>query len=356
MRARELGYAPGRLPPGAHNAITDVPGVAVGHCTLRADGPPPVRTGVTVIVPGRAPPYDMRPMAGSFVLNGAGELTGLAQLREWGLLETPIALTNTLGVAAACEGLVRHTLRSAPELGLATDVVIPVVGECDDSWIHDARGCHVRPEHVLEALAAAREGPVREGNVGAGTGMITCDFAGGIGTSSRVVTFAHDRYVVGVLVLSNFGAREDLCMDGARVGEQLVDYAGEAPRRTSFGSIVAVLATDAPLLPPQLDRICKRMALGMARTGSSAAHGSGEIALAFTTAQPVPRARTSALRTVTHLYDGELNPLFQAAVEATEEAILNAVCAGEPLVGIDGHACPALPIGAIARARKERRT
>jgi D-aminopeptidase len=345
-RARELGLSPGRLPPGPLNSITDVAGVAVGHHTLVSGRD--VRTGVTAIVPAPGDVYDQRLLAGGFVLNGAGELSGLAQLREWGLIETPIVLTNTLAVADAQSALIDYTLERAPGLGRSTDVVIPLVGECDDSWVHDARGRHVKPEHVRAALAAARAGHVPEGNVGAGTGMITCDFAGGIGTSSRQVLYPHAAYTVGVLVLSNFGTREDLLMDGLRVGEHLRAYAGTT-RRTSFGSIVAVLATDAPLLPMQLSRICKRMALGMCRAGSNAAHGSGEIALAFSTAQRVPRERKSALWQLTCLYDADLNPLFQAAAEATEEAILNAVCAGTDLSGIDGHHSPALPLAELRK-------
>jgi D-aminopeptidase len=352
QRARALGFAPGRFEPGPFNAITDVAGVRVGQVTLRAEagetapGAGPVRTGVTAIVPAQDV-YGERVMAGSFVLNGAGEVAGLTQIAEWGLLETPILLTDTLSVNAVGDAVVGYMLEREAGLGRSTDVVIPVVGECDDSWIHDVRTRPIRPEHVFRALDEACSGPVDEGNVGAGTGMITCDFAGGIGTASRRVPYPHAGYTLGVLVLSNFGRREELRMDGLKVGQLLRDHRGEAPRRKAYGSIVAVLATDAPLLPRQLDRLSKRMALGIGRAGSHAAHGSGEICLSFSTQNRVPREREEALMQLTCLVDTELNPLFEAAIEATEEAILNALCMGTDLHGVDGHVCPALPLPAL---------
>ncbi|MFT3925055.1 MAG: P1 family peptidase [Myxococcales bacterium] len=356
-RARELGLGPGRFEPGRLNAITDVAGVRVGQVTLRAeaDGPDrgPVRTGVTAIVPAEGV-YAERVMAGSFVLNGAGELMGLTQVAEWGLIETPILLTDTLSVGVVGDAVVQHVIAREPTMGRSTDVVIPVVGECDDSWMHDVRGRHVRAEHVLQALEEASSGPVAEGNVGAGTGMITCDFAGGVGTASRLVPYPHGTYTLGVLVLSNFGTRDELTMDGLKVGQALAEYRGEASRRTAYGSIVAVLATDAPLLPQQLDRLSKRMALGIGRVGSSAANGSGEICLAFSTHNRVPRERKGALLTLNCLADPELNPLFQAAIETTEEAILNALCMGTDLRGIDDHFCPALPLEQLAGLRRAR--
>lgn len=346
-RARDLGFAPGRFAPGALNAITDVSGVRVGQVTLRAEadgsGRGPVRTGVTAIVPAENV-YAERVMAGSFVLNGAGELLGLTQVAEWGLIETPILLTDTLSVGTVGDAVVQHVIEREPTMGRSTDVVIPVVGECDDSWVHDVRGRHVRTEHVFRALEEARSGPVAEGNVGAGTGMITCDFAGGVGTASRRIPYEHGTYTLGVLVLSNFGNRDELTMDGLAVGKLLKDYRGDQGRRTAYGSIVAILATDAPLLPQQLNRLSKRMALGIGRVGSSAAHGSGEICLAFSTHNRIPRTRKSALVNLTCLADPELNPLFQAAIETTEEAILNALCMGTDLHGIDDHFCPALPL------------
>jgi D-aminopeptidase len=359
VRARDLGLCPGRYRPGPLNAITDVHGVRVGHLTRSsgdvrgARGAGAVRTGITAIIPADDV-YTQRLMAGSFVLNGAGELTGLTQVAEWGLIETPILLTNTMSVGLVADALVQHMLTREPTLGNTTDVVIPVVGECDDSFMHDVATRPLAAEQVWSALESAAGGAVAEGNVGAGTGMITCDFAGGVGTASREVPFPHATYNVGVLVLSNFGNRDELCMDGLRVGEALRSFRDDGARRQAYGSIVAVLATDAPLLPKQLDRIAKRMALGIGRVGSSAAHGSGELCLAFSTQNRVPRARESALLTYTCLADAELNPLFQAAIEATEEAILNALCMGTDLLGVSEHFCPALPLDAVRALRSRR--
>lgn len=352
-RARSLGWAEGRYAPGPHNAITDVVGVSVGHTTLvrgqgalvRGEGP--VRTGVTAILPVADDVYTQRVMAGSFVLNGAGEVMGLTQVAEWGLIETPILLTTTLSTPSVADAVITHMLAGAPSMGRTTDVVIPVVGECDDSWLNDAAGRHIKPEHVWQAIKNASTGSVAEGCVGAGTGMITCDFAGGIGTSSRVIPVGDARYTLGVLVLSNFGHRADLTVCGQRVGAELADARVEKQKRHAYGSLIAVLATDAPLLHPQLNRLCKRVALGIGRAGSSAAHGSGEIVLGFSTQNRVPRGPTSPLAHYTALYDVALNPLFEASIEATEEAILNALCMGTQQTGVDDHFCPALPIEAL---------
>ncbi len=356
LRARALGLAPGRFAPGPYNAITDVAGVKVGHCTLSygegtlVRGQGPVRTGVTAILPVPDDVYAERVMAGSFVLNGAGEVMGLTQIAEWGLIETPILLTSTLSVPAVADAVITHMLERAPSMGISTDVVIPVVGECDDSWLNDAAGRHVKAEHVFTALADAKTGSVAEGCVGAGTGMITCDFAGGIGSASRVVPVGQAHYTLGVLVLSNFGHRADLAVFGQSVGVRLPDARSEQEKRKAYGSLIAVLATDAPLLPAQLTRLCKRVALGIGRAGSSAAHGSGEIAIGFSTQNRVPRDPKSTLTEYKVLYDTAISPLFQAAIEATEEAILNAICMGTPQQGVDGHACPALPLAALTRA------
>lgn len=334
---------------GPLNAITDVPGVQVGHCTLlgQSEHGAAIRTGVTAIMPASDSVYERRVQAGSFVLNGAGELTGLAQIEEWGLLETPILLTGTLSVHAAADELTRVLIEQNRELGISSDVVIPVVGECDDSWLHDARGCHVQPKHVRRALNNCAVGPVQEGNVGAGAGMMTCDFAGGIGSASRLVPYPEQTFTLGALVLSNFGSREELTMAGLPIGRLLADYRLEEQRREVYGSIVVVLASDAPLLHSQLNRLCKRAALGIARTGGTAAHGSGEIVLGFSTQNRLARQRSGSLQSLTCLYDSELNPLFQAAVEATEEAILNALCMANDGQGLSGHSSPALPLALV---------
>jgi D-aminopeptidase len=347
-RARELGLAPGRLAPGPCNAITDVAGVRVGHATVRAPGGTshgPVNTGVTAVLPAAGDVYAERVRAGSFVLNGAGEVAGISQLAEWGTLETPILLTDTMSVGAVSDALSAWVCEQHPEIGRSADVVIPLVGECDSSWLSDVHARPLGAEHVRAALTAALPGAVAEGSVGAGAGMSTCDFAGGIGTASRQVPYAHATYTLGVLVQSNFGSREDLVMDGVPVGRLL--EARSEPKRHGYGSIIVLVATDAPLLGAELDRLAKRAALGVAKVGSYAAHGSGEIVVAFSTQNRVPRTKNEALTRVDLLEGRELNPLFQAAVEATEEAILNALCAGSEVQAASDRSCPSLPLAHV---------
>jgi len=253
VRARELGIPLGRFKTGRHNAITDVEGVLVGHSTIiRGEGPlrpghGPVRTGVTAILPNRGNIFMERLNGGGFVLNGAGEVAGMTQLMEWGLVETPMLLTNTMSVGAASDALARHMVEKYPGIGDEHDVIIPIVGECDDSYLNDISGRHVRAEHVFEAIRNASEGPVPEGNVGGGTGMVTCDFKGGIGTSSRKLPEALGGYTLGVLVMSNFGKMHNLRVGGLPVGEVLAEKFKDVPRRGfSYGSIIVVVATDAP--------------------------------------------------------------------------------------------------------------
>jgi D-aminopeptidase len=354
-RARDLGVALGRYRPGKWNAITDVEGVRVGHSTILrgAAGPlkagkGPVRTGVTAILPGEGNVFDQRIVGGGFILNGAGEVSGMTQLLEWGLIETPIFLTNTLSVGAVSEGAVKWMIDRNPGIGGELDVIIPLVGECDDSWLNDAAGRHVREEHVAEALRGAASGPVPEGNVGGGTGMITCDFKAGIGTASRKLPEAEGGYTIGVLVMSNFGVMRQLRVGGLPVGEVLEARYGHRPRRSqSYGSIIAVVATDAPLTTHQLNRVARRSALGVGRVGSSAMHGSGEIILAFSTANQVPRVSRKMVYRMKILLDQRLDPLYEAVIEATEEAILNALCQARDLDGVNGHLCHALPLADV---------
>src|SRR3982075_3527180 len=296
VRARELGVPLGRFRPGKYNAITDVEGVRVGHSTIiRGEGPlkpgiGPVRTGVTAILPDQGNIFMERMTGGGFVLNGAGEVSGLTQVMEWGLIETPILLTNTISVGAVSDGVARYMIDRYPGIGDEHDVIIPVVGECDDSWLNDIAGRHVKNEHVLEAIRTASDGPVAEGGVGGGTGMITCDFKAGIGTSSRKLPEVHGGYTLGVLVMSNFGKMHNLRVGGLPVGEVLAQKFRDLPKREhSQGSIIAILATDAPLLSHQVSRLCKRVSLGIGRVGSFAAHGSGEIIVGFSTANRIPR-------------------------------------------------------------------
>lgn len=362
-RARALGIEIGRYRPGRHNAITDVVGVRVGHHTLiSGDGPlvpgaGPVRTGVTVILPNDGDIFNERVPGSGFVLNGAGEVSGLTQLMEWGLLETPIALTNTMSVGAVSDGVVRHMIDKHPGIGGLHDVLIPIVGECDDSWLNDAAGRHLRPEHVAAAVAAASGGRVEEGSVGGGTGMVTCDFKAGIGTSSRRLPDDEGGWTVGVLVMSNFGIADDLRVDGLPVGRLLGDsYPQIERRRQNYGSIIVVVATDAPLLAQQIGRLCKRAALGIGRVGSVAHHGSGEIIVGFSTANRVPRVSDKRFLRLKVLLDSNIDPLYAAAVEATEEAIINALCVAEPMTGRDGHHAPALPLRALAELVRRRDT
>ena len=362
-RLRELGIQIGRFRPGRYNAITDVQGVQVGHSTLiqgvgpLIPGKGPVRTGVTAILPNGADVYNERIVGGSFVLNGAGELAGLTQVQEWGLIETPILLTNSLAVGTCSEATVKYMTEQHPEIGVTEDVVLPLVGECDDSWLNDIGGRHVRYEHVLEAIKSARSGPVPEGNVGGGTGMMTCDFKAGIGTSSRRLPQVQGGYTVGVLVMSNFGNMADLRVDGLPLGEILAPKFLGIRRRgeENYGSIIAVVATDAPLLPHQLTRLSKRVGLGIGRVGSYAAHGSGEIILAFSTANKVPRKTQKMVYRMKILLDKRMDPLYVAAIEATEEAILNSLCMAEAMTGKDGNFAPAFPLNELKSAYEKWR-
>jgi D-aminopeptidase len=353
-RLRELGFSIGHFPVGTHNAITDVGGVRVGHTTLViGDGPlevgkGPVRTGVTAVIP-RGDVFDNRVLAGGFVLNGAGEVSGLTQVQEWGLLETPILLTNTMAVGKVSDAAVKWMTKKWPRIGGEDDVVIPLVGECDDSWLNDAVGRHVRSEHVYRAIEQATSGKVAEGSVGAGTGLVTCDFKAGIGTSSRRVKIGDTTHTLGVLVQSNFGVMRSLRINGAPVGEQLEPEFTDADKRVrNAGSIICVVATDAPLLSSQITRLCKRAALGIGRVGSFAAHGSGEIIVGFSTANKVPRATSRMTHRLEMLLDDACDGLYEAVVECTEEAIVNALCMADAMRGQSNHFAPALPLDRLA--------
>jgi len=354
-RARALGIRIGQYPPGRFNAITDVPGVRVGHSTIiRGEGQlkpgeGPVRTGVTAVLPHAGNVFTDRAVASGFVLNGAGEVSGLMQVMEWGLIETPILLTTTLSIGTVSDATVEYMVAHNPGIGDQHDVVIPVVGECDDSWLNDAAGRHVRAEQVSAAIDDAKTGPVAEGNVGGGTGLITCDFKAGIGTSSRRLPQHEGGYTVGALVTSNFGRIEDLRIDGVPVGEIIAPRFASVPKRQAvFGSIVVVVGTNAPLLPHQINRLCKRAALGAGRVGSYAVHGSGEFVIGFSNANSVPRETRKMVYRLKALLDRSIDPLFKAAVEATEEAIINSMCMAETMEGHSGHVAPALPLDEVA--------
>lgn len=341
-RCREWGICPGSLPTGTHNAITDVEGVRVGQVTLCSGsgalipGQGPVRTGVTAILPS-PDPWALRLPAAAFILNGNGEMTGLAYLNDIGLLESPILLTNTLNVGRVADAAISWLIQRHPQIGIHEDVPVPVVAECDDSTLNDIQGRHVGEAEVLSALNQACSGPVEEGAVGGGTGMIAYQFKAGIGTSSRRAGAFH----CGVLVMANMGLRPELTILGVPVGEHLPDAAVE---RHSQGSIVMVVATDAPLSQSQLSRLARRAALGLARTGTSAHHGSGDLVLAFSTANGIPRATSQTSLETRALPDQQIDPLYQAVVEATEESILNALFKAQTCVGRDHKTAEALPL------------
>lgn len=361
-RLRQLGFSVGQFPTGPENAITDVAGVRVGHTTLvwgEGDlvvGKGPVRTGVTAILPP-APIFSERVVAGAFVLNGAGEVSGLTQVQEWGMLETPILLTSTMSVGKVSDATVKWMTRRFPGIGTDYDVIIPLVGECDDSWLNDAVGRHVRSEHVYQAIERAVGGPVAEGSVGAGTGMVTCDFKAGIGTSSRRVAIEQaSTYTIGVLVQSNFGVMRTLRVNGAPVGEHLAPiFQDQQTRVRNAGSIICVVATDAPLLSSQITRLCKRAALGIGRVGSFAAHGSGEIIVGFSTANKVPRASSGMLHRLEVLLDAACDGLYEAVVDCTEEAIINSLCMADGMRGQSGHYAPGLPLERLVEILERHR-
>lgn len=366
IRARELGIKLGQLEPGPLNAITDVPGVKVGQVTLsRGDGPlhpgeGPIRTGVTVIVP-RDDVWHKKVPAGAFVLNGTGEMTGLAWVAESGFLEYPIALTNTLNVPRVANGVMNWMIRQYPGVGITDDTLTPVVAECDDGRLNDIQGRHVSETDVMQALDKASSGPVVEGSVGAGTGMISYGFKGGIGTASRRLPDANGGFTVGVLVNANHGRRAELLMRGAPIGQMydaetsplslLPDRRQESfpalDKRTAGnaeGSIIIIIATDAPLDSRQLTRLGKRAALGLARTGSTVRHGSGDFMLAFSTGNVIPHYPVEQTFALAQMADTHLNPVITATVEATEEAILNALTGATTVIGRDGHRADAISI------------
>ncbi len=349
-RSRDLGIRIGTLPPGPYNAITDVSGVKVGHVTLIRGGGElvvgkgPVRTGVTAVVPHPDDVYLNQVFAAAEALNGNGEMTGMEWINERGLLEVPVILTNTLSVGEAYSGVVAHML--AQDVGR---VPLPVVAECYDGGLNDIAGRHVKEEHVIRAIESATDGPVAEGSVGAGTGMRAYGFKAGVGTASRVLSSAQGAYTLGVLVIANCGRRPNLVIDGVPVGRHL-PVAPRPPARD--GSIVILVATDAPLIPIQLRRLCKRSALGVSRTGTFSRTSSGDLVLAFSTARRIPRD-ASMVDTVQTLRDHRLNPLLQATVEATEEAIVNALCAADTMTGRDNRTLPGLPLDRLVDIMKQ---
>jgi D-aminopeptidase len=374
VRARDLGIRIGELPSGPHDAITDVDGVRVGHSTivrgegLLVVGEGPVRTGVTVVCPREGLARDEPVFAGSHRFNGNGEMTGLEWIRESGILSTPVGITNTHSVGVVRDALVKT------EMEARTDEVdhwcLPIVAETYDGTLNDINGQHVTAEHLREALASAGTGPVQEGSVGGGTGMICHEFKGGIGTSSRRLPDDEGGWTVGALVQANYGRRSMLRVDGAPVGHVLSTeivpspYEGEEQMPPAgTGSIIVVLATDAPLLPIQCDRLAKRATIGLGRMGGGLDDGSGDIFLAFATGNrgipPAGSSKAPATVPLQMVSSEYISPLFHAAAEAAEAAILNALLAAGDMTGRDGITAhgltPELLLGALEEARKARR-
>lgn len=362
-RARDLGIVIGELEPGPWNAITDVDGVRVGHVTIvDGDGPlvvgrGPIRTGVTVVIPHDGDIWREPLFAAPHVLNGNGEMTGLEWVREAGMIGGAIAITNTHSVGVVRDALVAEAVRSQPPGGFYWS--LPVVGETWDGKLNDTDGQHVTADHVAAALADAHSGPVAEGNVGGGTGMVCHEFKGGIGTASRRLDAAAGGWTIGVLVQANYGHRRLLRIDGVPVGAEIgVDVVPSPygpskdgvrpPARARDGSIIVIVATDAPLLPHQCRRVAQRASLGIGRMGGFASTSSGDLMLCFATGNrslPPPEVDVAAsgVAPARMLVDRALDPLFEAAVEATEEAIVNALVAAETMTGRDGVTAHSLP-------------
>jgi len=350
-RARDLGV-PFDGSPGPLNAITDVAGVAVGHSTIVVGegklqvGRGPVRTGVTAILPrGQRSAFDLV-FAGWFSLNGNGEMTGTTWVEESGLMEGPVMITNTHSVGTVRDAVIAWWVKRGQG---NQPWSLPVVAETWDGYLNDINGFHVKEEHAFEALESARGGPVEEGNVGGGTGMICHEFKGGIGTASRQLDAEAGGYTVGVLVQCNYGLRHQLRIAGVPVGRELTE---DLVWSQETGSIIIVIATDAPLLPHQLKRVARRAALGLARNGSIAGNGSGDIFIAFSTANP-GAAAPAGLVQVAVLPNERMNPLFEATVQATEEAIVNALVAAETTTGVDNRTVVALPHDRLQQALKK---
>ena len=347
VRARDLGITIGTMSPGPLNAITDVAGVIVGHSTIVRDdgqlriGEGPVRTGVTAVLP-RKDIWFNAVFGATHTLNGDGEMTGIHWIRDLETIAHPILITNTASVGSVHEGAMAYMNERHPGRDWG---FLPIVAETWDGRLNDIRGLHVKRQHVFEALDAASGGQVAEDNVGGGTGMIAYQFKGGIGTSSRRLSKTEGAYTVGVLVQANFGSRDQLIIDGVPVGRELAKdlLPGVKTANQPEGSVIVVVATDAPLSSRQLERVARRAALGLARTGTSSGNTSGDIFVAFSTANVIPQQKTPSVLDVKLLSTDEINPIFRATVESTEEAVINAMMKAETMTGIDGNIVYALP-------------
>lgn len=351
IRARALGI-PFDGTPGALDAITDIAGVEVGYTTLISGegklevGKGPVRTGVTAILPRGQGSFDDPVYAGYFSLNGNGEMTGTAWVEESGFLEGPVVITNTHSVGVARDAVIAWRVAHGGPDPTGFSWSLPVVAETWDGYLNDINGFHVKPEHVMHALDTAQGGAIAEGSVGGGTGMITYEFKGGTGTASRIVDMKNKAapnapsYTVGVLVQANCGRRRGLTIAGVPVGKEIPE---NAVYSQDTGSIIIVIATDAPLLPNQLKRLARRASMGLARTGSVSGNGSGDLFLAFSTANAHAADPATATRSIETVPNDRMDPLFIGTVQAVEEAIVNALVVNQPMTGRDGHRVDALP-------------
>jgi D-aminopeptidase len=356
VRARDLGLTFGSMTPGPLNAITDVAGVLVGHATIvRGEGAlkvgdGPVRTGVTAVLPRKDIWFNAL-FGATHTLNGDGEMTGTHWVRDLETIAHPILVTNTASVGSVHEAAMAYMNERHPGRDWG---FLPIVAETWDGRLNDVRGLHVKRSHVFEALDHAAAGRVAEGNVGGGTGMIAYAFKGGIGTASRRLSAEEGGYTVGVLVQANFGSRDSLVIDGVPVGRELAKEllpevkAEGQPNADHEGSVIAIVATDAPLSSRQLERVARRAALGLARTGTYSGNTSGDIFLAFSTANVIPQQNTPKTLNVTLLSTDEINPIFRAVVEATEESVINAMTKAETMTGINGNTVHALPYDRLA--------
>lgn len=320
----------GNLKKGRRNLITDVPGVKVGHLTLKEGG---VQTGVTALIPGEGSAFRNKFPAAVHVINGFGKSTGLLQVQELGNIETPIVLTNTLSVAAGLDGLITYMLKDHPDIGTTTGTVNPVVMECNDSYLNDIRGRHVKPEHVLAALGNTSE-DFGEGAVGAGRGMKCYGWKGGIGSASRLITIGEKEYTVGCLILTNFGRKEQFIINGRKAGTIPCD---PCDFERDAGSCIMILATDLPLTSRQLLRCTHRAQNGLARTGAQTGGGSGEIVLMFSTQNRIPHTSAIPIGTVQKIHEDLLDPVFTAVADCVEESLVSSVFHSETVTGREGH-------------------
>lgn len=328
---REYGISIGQLAPGKNNTITDVDGVLVGHSTIIEEG---IRTGVTAILPHSGNLFKEKVVAACHVINGFGKTAGTLQIEELGNIETPIVLTNTLSVGTAYEALVEYMLEQNEDIGISTGTVNPIVCECNDGYLNDIRGLHVKKRHVFESLRSASQ-YFEEGAVGAGTGMSCFGLKGGIGSSSRLIKLDDKGYTLGVLVLSNFGVKEDLMMDGVKAGNTI--WRKPEAKEEDKGSVIVIIATDVPLSDRQLKRVSKRAAVGLSRLGSFLGNGSGDVVVSFSTANRISHYEERDIIDIKLINEEKINLLFRAAAEATEEAVLNSMVACDAVEGRDGN-------------------